>query len=190
LWHIVVWSRPQIPSPMPRSRAPLRRTAAKRQVTWISPADQGYVAVASGTKVLIASFEPGLAANNMNRPTVIRTRGQVSIKPGAFNADLDMIGAFGAGVVSTDAFAAGVASVPGPFTDADWDGWFMWRSFSAHLELEGASPAVNFLASWQQEIDSKAMRKMGINTTLVMVAESQGGSFQISMPLRLLFKLG
>ena len=39
------------------------------------------------------------------------------------------------------------------------------------------------------EVDSKAMRKVTDDETIVLVAESQVGAYKISMPLRLLLKL-
>jgi len=162
------------------SRGPRRKT------TWVGPADQGFTAVASNTKVLIASFDA--AAQGLVSPTLVRTRGVVSLKYGSYSADLDIVGAYGVAIVTDRAFAAGAASIPGPFTDAGWDGWAVWRSWSGHLEFQGGA-AVTLLGSIQQEVDSKAMRKMTDDETLVLMAESQSGSVEISMPLRLLFKL-
>ncbi len=124
----------------------------------------------------------------MVRPTVVRTRGEVSIRPAVgAAADVGIVGAYGLAVVSTDAFAAGVASIPQPFQDADWGGWFVWRSFSINFEF--VSAIGQGLSQHNQEVDSKAMRKVDTNETIVLIAESQAGAFDISMPLRLLFKL-
>ena len=147
---------------------------------WVGPADQGYVAVASNTKVLI-SF-----ATFAEPVTVIRVRGQVSVF-GAATGDLNIIGAFGMGIVSDEAFAAGVGSIPGPFSNADWGGWFVWRSFSYRIDFQDAT-GVNW-PNWSFEVDSKAMRKLKSNETLVLVSESQQGAYSISTPLRTLTKL-
>ena len=109
------------------------------------------------------------------------------MKPTSVAADVIMVGAFGLGVVMDRAFAAGVASVPGPFTDASWEGWFVWRSFSNVYEFHTAASAL--LLSVSQEVDSKGMRKVSADETIVLVAESQSGGFDISMPIRLLLKL-
>jgi len=148
---------------------------------WIGPAIQGYQAVASGGATLIGS------APFAEPSTIIRTRGQVSIIPSTAGADLNIVGAFGIGIVTSEALAAGVASVPEPFTDADWGGWYVWRSFSYNLEFSDAT-GLNFL-NWNFEVDSKAMRKITTNESLVLVAESQGGAFSISTPIRTLVKL-
>ncbi len=167
----------------PRNRGFTR--SARRQLTWVGPAEQAYVTVTNGSKVIIASFDA--ATNGLPKPTVVRTRGEVSVVPTTFAADLDIIGAYGLAIVSDRAFAAGAASIPGPFTDAGWDGWFVWRSFSQHVEfIDGTGFLITRMA---HEVDSKAMRKITDDETLVLMAESQAGAFKISMPLRFLFKL-
>ena len=120
--------------------------------------------------------------------TIMRARGQISVRPTVFTGDLDIVGAIGMGVVSAEAAAAGVASIPEPFNDADWGGWFVWRSFSYRIEL-GGTPANAAFLPWFFEVDSKAMRKAKTNDVVVIVAESQQGAFNISPPIRLLVKL-
>ena len=157
------------------------RQGARRLTQWIGPADQGYVAVASAGATLIASapFE--------EQTTIVRNRGNVSIKITTVTADLDIVGAFGLGIVTAEAFAAGVGSMPEPFSDADWGGWMVWRSFSYHFEFITGTGS-DFLV-WDFEVDSKAMRKVSPNEVLVLIAESQVGAYSISTPLRTLVKL-
>ena len=152
-----------------------------RLTQWIGPADQGYVTVAAGGSTLVssASFDQPL--------TVMRSRGQVSIIPTVLSADLNIVGAFGMAIVSAEALAAGITSIPDPFLDADWGGWYVWRSFSYRFEFADAT-GVNF-PNWSFEVDSKAMRKLTVNEAIVLVAESQGGGFSISTPIRQLVKL-
>ncbi len=157
----------------------------KRQVTWVGPADQDAVSVASGGSTIIASFAPD--GNLMIKPTVVRTRGNVSIRPQTFAADLAISGAYGICVVSDEAFTAGAASIPRPFDDASWDGWFVWRSFEDFWEFGDATGMRR--QSIVQEVDSKAMRKVSENETVVLMCESQSGALNISMHLRMLFKL-
>ena len=159
-----------------------RSSGARRLTQWIGPADQGYVSVASGGKTIVGTGPFTEAA------TIIRTRGQVSIQPGSFAADLNVIGAFGVGIVSDEAAAIGVTAVPGPFDSADWTGWYVWRSFSLHLDVQSAV-GFDVQSMINMEVDSKAMRKIYPNETFVLVAESQAGAFDISMPLRTLVKL-
>ena len=123
----------------------------------------------------------------MVRPTVVRTRGQVSVQPSSFAADINIIGAYGLCIVMTDALVAGIGSILGPFDDASWEGWFVWRSFSMRLEFGDTTGRL--IGDIRDEVDSKAMRKVSTNEVIVLVAESQSGAFTISMPLRLLLKL-
>jgi len=169
----------------PRSRSFGR---AKRKSTWVGPADQGYVNVAAAGATLMASFDVSQAVNSAAiGSTIVRTRGMVSVRAQSAGASLDIVGAFGIGVVSSQALAVGITAIPEPFDEADWDGWFVWRSFSYRLEVITAASA-NFLR-WDFEIDSKAMRKLGEGDAFVFVAQSQAGAFSISAPLRTLIKL-
>ncbi len=155
--------------------------ARHRLTQWIGPAAQGYIQVASTGATLVASFSFEEAL------TVIRNRGMVSFFPVAVTGDVQIVGAMGMALVSTEAFNAGVASIPEPFSDADWGGWLVWRSFSYTFEFADAT-GVNFV-NWSFEVDSKAMRKVSPNETLVIIAESQVGAFEISAPIRTLVKL-
>ena len=142
--------------------------------------------VASTTKVIIASFDP--FASGLEKPTVIRTRGNVCHRPDStIGADAAYVGAYGVGVVLDQAFAAGVASVPGPFDQADWDGWLVWGNIAGTFQF-GSDIGVENLETCEV-VDSKGMRKISDNETLVLVAESQGGPFDITMAFRQLFKL-
>ncbi len=155
--------------------------SSRRLTQWVAPPDQGFIAVASATKVIISSLSP-------TEPlTVVRTRGMISVHPTAFSADLDVVGAVGIGVVSNDAFAAGVGSIPGPYDDGDWKQWFVWQSFAFHVEF-GSAVGVN-IESVMIDVDSKAMRKVGQNETIVMVAESATGAYSIADATRQLVKL-
>jgi len=166
------------------ARSRVVRSGPRRKTTWIGPADQPFVTVPSSGKLLVASFDP--AANGLVSPTVVRTRGQVAVAS-LGNATNDLVGAYGMCIVTDRAFAAGVGSIPGPFTDSGWDGWFVWRSFS--LSLVQATGTGFIISSQVQEIDSKAMRKITNDETMVLVAEAQGNTYEISMPLRTLMKL-
>ncbi len=162
------------------------RSSRKRLTSWIGMADQLYTPVPSNTKVLIQIFDPFSSAG-IPRPTVVRNRGMVSIIPNQSGADLSYGGAFGIGVVTDEAVAAGVASVPGPVTDSDWQGWLAWQSFAYRLDFD--TGAGKLLISNDFELDSKGMRKMGDGETLVMVAESQVGAFDIFAGIRTLLML-
>ena len=158
----------------------------KRQVTWIGSADQNTVAVATGASAIVASFAPDSVP--FNKPTIVRTRGEIGVRPESAGADLGVSGAFGVCVVNSDAFAAGAASIPAPFDDAGWDGWFVWQSVARHVEfVDGTGFEINAMWNWQ--VDSKAMRKVGDNETIVLMYQSQVGAVQVAMHLRMLIKL-
>ncbi len=174
---------------MPPARSFVRRgrsRAPRRQTTWVGPADQGFVNVGSGASVIIGSFDP--TAVSLLKTTLARTRGEVAFGPQAFTVDLEIVGAYGVAVVSDQAFAAGAASIPGPWNNPGWDGWLVWRSFHYVLEVTG-TPVELFKGFDAHEVDSKGMRKVSDNETVVLMAESQATAFQISMALRLLFIL-
>ena len=156
-----------------------RRSA--RLTSWIGPADQGYISVADDTKVLIAS------ASFTEPATIMRTRGAISVSANSFGVDVEFKGALGVGIVQTDALAAGVASIPGPWSDPAWGGWYVWRSFAYVLEF-GDATGVRVISEGF-EVDSKAMRKVQANEAIVVIAESQGGAFQIWDGMRTLVKL-
>ncbi len=91
-------------------------------------------------------------------------------------------GALGMVVVSDLAIAAGAASIPGPVTDAQDDGWFVWQAF-----LRASSQSVAKHAQQYFEWDSKAMRRIeegfGIGVMVENAHATHGlqAAIQISM---------
>jgi len=164
-----------------RNRGRAFSRGKQRLTQWVGPADQGFVTVASAGATLVATFPFGEPA------TIIRTRGAVAIQLNSYTTDTAITGAFGIAVVSTDAVGIGITAIPKPFRDADWGGWFVWRTFGHRFET--ITQAGVLLASWLLEIDSKAMRKVTPNETMVIVAESQTGIFSIFDGTRHLIKL-
>ena len=152
----------------------------KRVVQWINSADVGFQAVGAGLSVILQTNA------TLGNTTIVRTRGLMSYHPAVFSADTTPVGAWGIGIVSDQA-AVAAASVPGPWTDADWDGWLVWQPFA--MRFESITQAGVLIGSVQQVFDSKAMRKVGTNETLVVVAESQASALEIALPHRMLVKL-
>ncbi len=160
----------------------------RRKTVWVGPADQDVVAVATGTSVIIASFDP--QASFMAAPTIVRTRGAVSIRNSVVGSDVTIGGAFGVCVVSDEAFVAGTAAIPRVFDDADWGGWLVWQSFESRFEFaDGTGAQGPNESSLLFQVDSKAMRKITTNETVLLMCESQTGALNIAMHLRLLFML-
>jgi len=136
--------------------------------------------------VVQQTFSPESAS--MNAPTIVRTRGIISIKLTSYAADLDFCGVLGMGIVSDEALAAGAASIPRPFDDADWPGWFVWEPFCSRFEFLDAT-GTKFPAALSWKFDSKAMRKVRVNETVVVMVESQSGAFETAVFFRQLYKL-
>jgi len=158
-----------------------RTGGPRRKTQWIGPPLQGYITVASGGATLISSLV-------LEEPTTaVRVRGMVSIQPQLTNADIELIGAVGIGVVSAEALAVGITALPEPYSDADWGGWMVWRSFAYQFRFEDAT-ATQY-PRWDFEVDSKAMRKVGPSDALVFVAESFAGAFKVADTTRQLLKL-
>ncbi len=164
----------------PRSRFVGRQGGHRRLTQWVGPPAQAFVAVANGGATIIDSLVIEESA------TIVRNRGAVVIRPSFVGADLAIVGAYGVGVVSSEAFTAGIASVPEPYSDADWGGWMVWRSFASQIEFDVDG---TFVSSFQLEIDLNAMRKVTPNEVVVYVAESQSGAFSVMDGLRTLVKL-
>jgi len=159
---------------------------SKRQLQWVGSADQGFVAIGANASVLHQSN--GTLAGT----TIVRTRGGFSVIPASRDVDLEVIGAIGMGIVSAQAFIAGAASIPGPFSDADWSGWLYWSPFQYLFEstTDIGRLILGTTGAGAEVIDSKAMRKVQANEVLVVMVESQAGAFLASINFRMLLKLG
>ena len=141
------------------------------------------MAIGAGASVINQSSTGFLAGD-----TIVRTRGLLSIMPSVFGIDLTVIGAMGFGIVSNQAFAAGAASIPGPWSNADWEGWFLHQYFAWKFEV--TTDIGRLIGSVQIPFDSKAMRKMdGTSETLVVMVESQANAISASVNFRMLVKL-
>ena len=160
-----------------RTRAPRRRSL------WVGYADQGFLAVGAGLKVAMSNF----TLATLDSLTVVRNRGILAVNSTAVAIDQNVVGAYGIGIVTQQAFAAGVASIPGPWTDSDWDGWMVLIPFSFRYDI--TTDVGRLITTREITIDSKAMRKMEANETLVAMVESQAVAFDVSAPVRTLVKL-
>jgi hypothetical protein len=76
-------------------------------------------------------------------------------------------------VVSDLALAAGAGSIPGPVTDANDDGWFVWEPINFGNGTDGTQiwAPVN---SWQ--FDSRAMRRNSEGFGIAIMAENADAS--------------
>ncbi len=77
-------------------------------------------------------------------------------------------GAFGLAVVSKAAVAAGSGALPIPYTEQDFDAWFVHQFWATNwrFNTSGASPSNVY------EFDSKAMRKVEDGDDIVSMFEN------------------
>ena len=174
----------------PRGFLP-RRTTSKRQTAWgFGPDEVDGSIGASGSQL----WTNGIILVAEINATIVRIRGKMRIQLLTATAAGDgFFGALGLCLVSTDAFVAGVASIPGPLNDLPWGGW-IWHSFFDVRTITGTiADGVNAAtASTLIDIDSKAMRKWGVNETLVGViehVESGTATAELQGDTRVLVKL-
>jgi len=95
----------------------------------------------------------------------------ISIKSDQSAAGENWVGAVGMAIASDQAVAIGVGSLPTPYTDQDSELWFMHQYFAGDFRILSS---VGFQAGGMKTFafDSKAMRKMEIGSTLVIVVEN------------------
>ncbi len=150
---------------------PLRRRV--KNMAWTRTQDSLTTVGGASTKVLLFGLTPSNAGIDL---TIRRTLGLLHIRSDQVAATEDQIGAMGAILVSDDALAAGAASIPGPLTDIDDSGWFLWVPFSQNFVLltgAGFDPrgGVNY------PFDSKAQRIFpGDGRSVAFMIESNGES--------------
>ena len=151
------------------------------QTNWAAVAPATEQTLTFATKFLIGSF-------TVTSPeTVRRTFGILNWWSDQTVNDERPMGAFGMCVVSNEAFAAGVASMPGPFTDADSDLWFVHQFMFAAFEQSGTVDGFESAAGQSYAINSKAMRKVTDDERVVMILEnghaSQGAVAYVAVRL-------
>ncbi len=121
--------------------------------------------------------------------TLVRTRGKVTGLLNAGSASEDCIVAIGIAVLESRAIAAGVASLPRPGSDRNSDA-FVYVDYLSVSSGAEAAVVPDFLMD-TLSIDSKAMRKLSQELSVVVIAETvqssdQGGQIQIWGAIQLL----
>jgi len=143
------------------------RVAAGHPKGWSRIQSTAGTLVSGGSKVLLGTFvlsNPGIGI------TVRRCRGILTAVTTTTSGTLDLTLAFGLIVVNDLAIAAGAASIPGPFTDASDDGWFVHQIFLS-TGIGSQTGTSNFV-----EYDSKAMRKVREGFGIAVMVENGGAS--------------
>ena len=146
-----------------------RQGATRRRSAWTEGAggQTNTQAAATFTNIL-----GGGVITSSGEVTIVRTRGELTIGLSAATAALDgFSGAVGIGIVTTQAFNVGVTALPLPISDAEWDGW-MWHQYF-NVFAQSASPgfATDGGTFARYQVDSKAMRRLEDEMTLVAVIE-------------------
>ncbi len=138
-----------------------RRTGGRRRRTHWSEMAGASDITATGP-ILLATSSPLHEGE-----TIVRLRGLVTLVGSIFGADGDGIfGAIGFGVVTTAAATAGVASIPTPIVEAGWDGWFSHNYIAVERGELNNSDGSGY---HRVVLDSKAMRKVNEDESIVMV---------------------
>ena len=162
------------------------RGSVRRRTDWSATAPEtSWSNLAAATSVIDSTF---VLLEGQNE-TITRVRGLLSVDTDQQAATERPHGAFGICIVSDQAVAAGVASVPSPYTEADSDLWLLHQFWATNLRF---STAVGFRQTLMQyELDSKAMRKISVDETLIAVMENAAASHGVDYRLdfRILTKL-
>ena len=170
--------------PSPRSRSPKRLTA------WGLGPKTANNQFSSASSI---GWDTGAAITAQSRVTIVRTRGIFKVYLVAASAIVSgFSGAAGIGIVSLDAFAAG--ALPDPVADVGWPGWLWHTFFDVRSITATLADGVNAqVATFETEIDSKAMRKFGQDETLMGVSETDAevatADIRVFADTRILFKL-
>ena len=170
---------------MPRTRVQRqfprgRRSPANR--TWTGTVSTSAVSVPVSTKVLMGTFSlsnPGIDE------TILRTVGSIAVVSDQTAATENQVGAFGLIVVNDIAAALGVTAIPGPVTDNDDDGWFVYVPIVQKLVV---ATAVGLTESVRYLFDSRAKRIIHDGTKVALMVEnaSSASVFNLTMGLRML----
>ena len=129
--------------------------------------------------------------------TIIRLRGELLIQLTLATAAKDgMAGAVGIGIATLAAVTAGIGAVPTPITEQGDENWLWWQAFSVTCPQIGSAASEGLAAGgsvFRAVIDSKAMRKFPIGTSLYAAVEvgTETGAAAIDgfLDTRILLKL-
>ena len=103
-----------------------------------------------------------------------RIRGQVIAHMGGVSASTDSAtAAWGIGVLPGTPTPTS-ATIPGPLTEASWDGWLAHGFMQLFAPLIFTAPGSQ---SWQRtEIDSKGMRRLNVDDVMFVAFENSAAS--------------
>ncbi len=162
------------------------RSKTDRQMVWFG-FDIDAVTVPFNTAVLVGVFDA--AALALRPLTIVRSRLEVLWGSDQTAASEQPHGALGAMIVSDQASAAGAGSIPDPITNSDAP-WFVYEPLIVRFEQLTAA-GFESDAGFHVKVDSKAMRKVGNNEDIAIVAVNSDAAHGavISITGRFLVKL-
>jgi len=177
---------------MARRSSRFHTRGQRRKTNWTQSAQAtDFTALAANTLVLQQRFTAATILSEMGaESTVIRTRGVFQVWADQAASAENAFGALGMAIVSEQAAVAGAASIPDPYSDALWDGWFVHQYFSHSIILADATGLAT-PAGTTYEINSKAMRKVQDNETVVVMITNASATdgMRFTIDFRMLFKL-
>ncbi len=152
---------------MARTRGRFIRPAPRTKM-WIGMG-VGLTAMGASADVLVSTLSAGAL---LLRPfTIIRSHLLVQYESDQETTDEENWGAIGSIVVTDTAAAIGITAVPSPSGtagDPESD-WYLWQALECTFRF-GSGVGFQSSAGRQYEIDSKAMRKVGADDDIAMVA--------------------
>jgi len=148
-----------------------RGNRMRRESMWLTIA-ASRTNLGAGVSALTAQLN---AAALALRPfTVVRTRGFIFVRSDQIAATEDYGAAMGHAVVSSQAAAIGVTAVPTPVTDRGSDLFFVYEE--GHGEIAFSTAAGFREIGHYAPFDSKAMRKVNDDQTIIIVVENTAES--------------
>ncbi len=143
--------------------------------------------VAAGTKVLLGFLTPTVLDL-----TVRRTRGMFLVTSDQSGTVEEQLGAFGIIKVNDLALAAGAASIPGPITDQNDEGWMVHLPIVQIGDTVPGGTVARGSTLTPVMIDGKAMRKVPEGYNLAIMVENAHATqgFEINFYLAFLSSSG
>ncbi len=145
------------------------RRGVVRQTDWARTVTTAPTTLGAGSKSIVALITPSIGAAH---ETIRRTRGLLEVTNDQNGALEAISGAFGMVIVNDLAAGVGSSAIPGPFTDANDEGWFVWLPFLVTGDNNFGSAAQGRVF----EFDSKAMRKLVEGFQIAVMVENASGS--------------
>ena len=161
-----------------------RPTRSRPNRSWGGVATPAFVTIPAASKVLIGGF---LANNAGIDETIMRVVGKMAVKTDQDAGTEFQIGALGMMVVTDAALAVGITAIPGPVTDINDDGWFLYVPIVQAIQV-ASSIGLDAQAGVGYDFNSRGRRIVELGSNVVIVVENihatQG--FLVAIVMRLL----